>query len=58
MIGVPLFTHKVVGFQAMQGPVGLAYALRFKYDSDENRYLKITLVEIKEEQDDNNDCSN
>ena len=27
-----LFAHKVVGVQAMNGPVGLAYALRYAYD--------------------------
>jgi hypothetical protein len=29
-----LFANKVVGVQAMTGPVGLAYALRFLYDTD------------------------
>jgi hypothetical protein len=27
-----LFAHKVVGVQALNGPVGLAYALRYAYD--------------------------
>jgi len=31
-----LFANKVVGVQAMAGPVGLAYALRFLYDDSAN----------------------
>jgi hypothetical protein len=52
-----LFDFKVTGFQAMQGPVGLAYALRNVYDPDETRQIKISIEEY-EEQDDNNDCGN
>lgn len=52
-----LYDVKVTGFQVMQGPVGLAYALRNVYDPDEIRPIKISIEEY-EEHNDNNDCSN
>ena len=52
-----LYDFNVTGFQVMQGPVGLAYALRRPYDSDEKKLMKVE-IEYYEEQDDNNDCSN
>lgn len=52
-----LYNHKLTNIIPMQGPIGLAYAMRFVYDDDDSRLLKITIEEY-EEYNDNNDRSN